>query len=117
LALLTFVILLVDGLLSADSPAVRVIDYLEWVPFAVDYATRIHLAEHRWAFVQSHPLGLAAAALPAAAGALAVGQHRPGQRVARPPGAGHCDHNVGRVILMSAASAYSAPSPPRWRVA
>jgi voltage-gated potassium channel len=65
LALLSFVILVVDGLLAADSPTVRIIDYLAWATFAADYAVRIHLAEHRWAFVWSHPLDLAAVALPA----------------------------------------------------
>ena len=65
LALLSFVTLVVDGLLKADSPAVRVIDFAAWATFATDYAVRIYLAEDRWAFVRSHPLDLAAVALPA----------------------------------------------------
>jgi voltage-gated potassium channel len=65
LALLSFVTLVVDGPLRADSPTVRVIDFVAWATFAVDYAVRIHLAEDRWGFVRSHPLDLAAVALPA----------------------------------------------------
>jgi voltage-gated potassium channel len=65
LALLSFVTLVVDGLLRSESTPVRVVDYLAWGTFAADYAVRIHLAEHRWAFVRSHPLDLAAVALPA----------------------------------------------------
>jgi voltage-gated potassium channel len=65
LALLSFVTLVVDGLLRADSRAVLVFDVVAWATFAVDYAVRIYLAEDRWAFVRSHPLDLAAVALPA----------------------------------------------------
>ena len=63
--MLSFVTLVIDGLLRADSPTVRVIDFVAWATFAVDYAVRIYLAEDRWAFVRSHPLDLAAVALPA----------------------------------------------------
>jgi voltage-gated potassium channel len=65
LALLSFVTLVVDGLLRADSRAVLVFDVVAWATFAVDYAVRVYLAEDRWAFVRSHPLDLAAVALPA----------------------------------------------------
>jgi hypothetical protein len=39
--LLSFLTLVVDGLLRADSPTVRVIDFVAWATFAVDYAVRI----------------------------------------------------------------------------
>jgi voltage-gated potassium channel len=38
---------------------------LIWAVFVVDYGTRLLLAERRWQFVRSHPLDLAAVALPA----------------------------------------------------
>jgi hypothetical protein len=39
--LLSFVTLVVDGLLWADSPAVRVIDFVAWATFAANCAVRI----------------------------------------------------------------------------
>ena len=51
--------------MESGSSILRVIDYAAWATFAADYAIRLHLAEQRWPFVRSHPLDLAAVALPA----------------------------------------------------
>jgi len=43
---------------------ITVIDYVAWVAFAGDYVIRLRLAPDRWLFVRTHPLDLAAVALP-----------------------------------------------------
>jgi voltage-gated potassium channel len=65
LALLSFVTLVIDGLMESDSSVVLVVDVAAWAAFATDYGIRIYLAEDRWLFVRTHPLDLAAVALPA----------------------------------------------------
>jgi voltage-gated potassium channel len=65
LALLSFVTLVLDGLMESGTSVVLVVDLAAWATFAADYAIRIYLADDRWAFVRSHPLDLAAVALPA----------------------------------------------------
>jgi voltage-gated potassium channel len=65
LALLSFVTLVIDGLMESGSSVVLVVDLVTWATFAVDYAIRIYLAQDRWLFVRTHPLDLAAVALPA----------------------------------------------------
>ena len=65
LALLSFVTLVLDGLMESGTSVVLVVDIAAWATFAADYAIRIYLAEDRWSFVRSHPLDLAAVALPA----------------------------------------------------
>lgn len=45
--------------------ALRLANILIWAAFAVDYLVRLVLADRRWHFVRSHPLDLAAVALPA----------------------------------------------------
>ncbi|HET6921233.1 MAG TPA: hypothetical protein VFI46_17480, partial [Jiangellaceae bacterium] len=65
LALLSFVTLIIDGLMESGSTVVLVVDVAAWATFAADYAFRIYLAEDRWSFIRSHPLDLAAVALPA----------------------------------------------------
>ncbi|HEX2360729.1 MAG TPA: potassium channel family protein [Jiangellaceae bacterium] len=65
LALLSFGTLVLDGLMESGSSVVLVVDVAAWATFAADYAYRIYLAEDRWSFIRSHPLDLAAVALPA----------------------------------------------------
>jgi voltage-gated potassium channel len=45
--------------------SLRVADLLIWLTFALDYGTRLVLAERRWHFVKTHPVELLAVALPA----------------------------------------------------
>ncbi|MET9418190.1 potassium channel family protein [Streptomyces klenkii] len=42
----------------------RICEWIVWGAFAVDYAVRLTLAEHRWKFVRTHPLALLAVLLP-----------------------------------------------------
>jgi voltage-gated potassium channel len=51
--------------MESGTSVVLVVDLAAWATFAADYAIRIYLADDRWAFVRSHPLDLAAVALPA----------------------------------------------------
>jgi voltage-gated potassium channel len=64
LALLSFVTLVFDGLMESGTSVVLVFDIAAWATFAADYVIRIYLAVDRWSFVRSHPLDLAAVALP-----------------------------------------------------
>jgi voltage-gated potassium channel len=65
LALLSFLTLVLDGLMESGTSVVLAVDIAAWATFAADYVVRIYLAENRWLFVRSHPLDLAAVALPA----------------------------------------------------
>lgn len=51
-------------LTPAQSRALRVVDVVVWVAFAVDYLVRLALAARRWEFVRSHPLDLVVLLLP-----------------------------------------------------
>ena len=52
-------------LASSSRTALNAADIGIWVAFAGDYACRVVLAPQRWRFIRSHPMELAAVALPA----------------------------------------------------
>lgn len=51
--------------LRARGPAIWWIEYGVWAAFLVDYLVRIKLSGQPWRFIRTHPLDLAAVALPA----------------------------------------------------
>ncbi|WP_331769075.1 hypothetical protein OG948_35165 (plasmid) [Embleya sp. NBC_00888] len=61
-SLTTFV--LGEALQARDRPVLW-IEYGVWAVFMTDYLVRVRLSRDRWRFVRSHPLDLAAVALPA----------------------------------------------------
>jgi voltage-gated potassium channel len=48
------------------SVTLRVLDYLIWALFLVDYLSRYYLARRRWHFVRTHPLDLLVVVIPTA---------------------------------------------------
>jgi voltage-gated potassium channel len=44
--------------------AARVVTWLAWTSFAVDYLVRLSLSSSRWAFIRSHPIDLLVVVLP-----------------------------------------------------
>lgn len=56
--------ILLDGHHAEVARAARWVEWAVWAAFAVDYGVRLFLAEHRWHFVRSQPLALAAVVLP-----------------------------------------------------
>lgn len=67
LALLFLAVLLAPLLARLDPwqrTALTVVSGVIWVVFAVDYAARLYLSEHRLRFVRSHPLDLLVILLP-----------------------------------------------------
>lgn len=65
LAAAAVISLIVQAALDVQGWAGLTIDLVAWAAFAADYAIRIRLASDRWDFVRTHPLDLAAVALPA----------------------------------------------------
>ncbi|WP_436778157.1 potassium channel family protein [Yinghuangia sp. YIM S09857] len=65
LAVVSLVTFVVSEALRARGTAVLWIEYGVWAAFLADYLVRLRLAPHRWEFVRTHPLDLAAVALPA----------------------------------------------------
>ena len=66
-----FLISLLMDLLWRDRPGevsmtLRVVDYVIWALFVVDYLSRLYLARRRWHFVRTHPLDLLVVVIPTA---------------------------------------------------
>ena len=66
-----FLVTLMLDLLWRDPPgsvavSLRVLDYLIWALFAIDYLSRLFLARRRWHFVRTHPLDLLVVVIPTA---------------------------------------------------
>ncbi|MCF2530244.1 potassium channel family protein [Yinghuangia soli] len=65
LAVVSLTTFVVGEALRATSQPVLWIEYGVWAVFLTDYLVRLKLSRDRWRFVRTHPLDLAAVALPA----------------------------------------------------
>lgn len=65
LAVVSLTTFVVGEALRARAEPVLWIEYGVWAAFLADYLVRLSLSRNRWRFVRSHPLDLAAVALPA----------------------------------------------------
>ncbi|WTW99779.1 potassium channel family protein [Streptomycetaceae bacterium NBC_01309] len=65
LAVVSLTTFVIGEALRARAQPVLLVEYGVWAAFLADYLVRLRLSGDRWQFVRSHPLDLAAVALPA----------------------------------------------------
>ncbi|MDI2129682.1 potassium channel family protein [Yinghuangia seranimata] len=65
LALISLTTFVLGEAMRARGSAILLVEYAVWAVFAVDFLVRLRLSGNRWTFIRTHPLDLAAVALPA----------------------------------------------------